>query len=61
MGKLRFIVVMVAVSEHTPDAGEATATAIIAAVSNFFGGDFLAPMVRPTTEWPPRPARAVTR
>ena len=44
VGKLRFIVIMVAVSEHTPDAGEATATAILAAVSNFFGGDFLAPM-----------------
>lgn len=43
-GKLRFILVMVAISDHISDSSEATATAILAAISNFAGGSWLAPM-----------------
>ena len=43
-GKLKFIIVLVSISNHVRDASETTATAILAAISNFAGGDFLAPM-----------------
>lgn len=43
-GKLKFIITMVAVSEYTPEGGETTATALLAAAGNFAGGDFLGPV-----------------
>ena len=42
--QLTGIVTLVAVSDHMPDAGEATATAFLMAISNITGGDLLSPL-----------------